>query len=321
MNTKNHIERVLYIDTKIRSGGYPSKNSFAEYFEVSGKTIERDFEYMRDRLNAPLRYSAENRGYYYADNNYFLPSLVLSEEEVFALGLSIQTLKSLGNPDLSRNLERSIERIFRFLPDSVKRDLEIIGSRSVFVGPPVVKMKSEIWEPLLKAIKTNRAVNVQYGAPGYDVPVERILYPYYLLNHQDLWYILAYNKVRDRIETYAVHRIKDLKVLSESFTIPSDFKFNDYIDPLWGIFSKDEKYKVILEFEGGISARIGERNWPSDYKMFDDGEKTVLEFKTNQLESVLFWVLSLGGDAKVIEPQQLKDMVADTAGTILKKYV
>ena len=37
----------------------------AEYFEVSAKSIQRDVEYMRDLLHAPIEYDQKKRGYYY----------------------------------------------------------------------------------------------------------------------------------------------------------------------------------------------------------------------------------------------------------------
>ena len=181
-------------------------------------------------------------------------------------------------------------------------------------------MNSSVWEPLLRAIKTNRAIKIMYRAPGYDENIERLLHPYFLLNNQDLWYILAYNRIRDRVETYAVHRIKAIEILSESFSIPPDFNFNDFIDPLWGIFSKDKKFRVVIEFEGGASARVRERTWPERYKLSLMKGKTRLQIETNQLESVMFWILPWGAEAKVIEPLQLRNMIKETAEAVIRKY-
>jgi len=46
MNAKI-ILNVYCISTQRSGRRIPFKPAFAEYFEVSGKTIERDFEYMR----------------------------------------------------------------------------------------------------------------------------------------------------------------------------------------------------------------------------------------------------------------------------------
>ena len=94
MDAKNNLERMLYIDSVVRNKDYPSKKSFMNYFEVSAKTIERDFEYLRVRLGAPLEYCSLKRGYYYyTDELYFLPSLMYNEDELFALSLSLETIK------------------------------------------------------------------------------------------------------------------------------------------------------------------------------------------------------------------------------------
>ncbi len=321
MNAKNHLERILYIDTYIRGGSFPSKKKFSDYFEVSGKTIERDFEYLRDRLDAPLEYSKERKGYYYSDDTYFLPSLNFSSEEVFSLGLSMETVKSLGNPDLSKNLSKGLDKLFKFLPDKIKTDMEIINARGIFVGPPPVKMNTQVWKPLLKAITANRKINIFYKSPGHNKSVKRLLHPYYLLNNQDMWYILVYNEIRDSIETYAVHRVENVEILTDTFVISDTFEVDDHIDRWWGIFSKEEMYKVKLEFENGAALRVNERVWPKSYKIrkTSDG-RLVLEFKTNQLESIMFWLLSWGKDAKVIEPTLLKEMILNNINGMREKY-
>ena len=92
MKSKNHLERILFIDSRIRQEGFPSKSVFVEKFEVSAKTIERDLQYMRNRLGAPLEFDRTRRGYYYSSENYFLPSVVMSEGELFALMMSMETI-------------------------------------------------------------------------------------------------------------------------------------------------------------------------------------------------------------------------------------
>jgi len=321
MNAKNHLERILYIDTYIRGGSFPSKKKFSDYFEVSGKTIERDFEYLRDRLDAPLEYNKERKGYYYSDDTYFLPSLNFTEEEIFSLGLSLEMVKSLGNPDLSTNLSKGLDKLFNFLPDKIKNEIEIINSKSLFVGPPPVKMNTPVWKPFLKAITGKRKIIISYKSPGHNKSVKRLLHPYYLLNNQDMWYILAYNEIRDSIETYAVHRVENVEILADIFVISDSFEVDEHIDRWWGIFSKEKIFKVKLEFENGAAFRVNERGWPKSYKISKkSGGKLILEFKTNQLESVMFWLLSWGEDAKVIEPSLLKEMILNNINGMRKKY-
>ena len=70
---KPQHSRLLFIDRKIGEGRYPNCGTLAEEWEVSSKTIMRDLDYMRYQLEAPLEYSAKNRGYYYTEENFKLP--------------------------------------------------------------------------------------------------------------------------------------------------------------------------------------------------------------------------------------------------------
>lgn len=55
--------RLLYIDREISKGSYPNNSQLALGYEVSAKTIQRDIDYMRYQLDAPIEYSAKHRGF------------------------------------------------------------------------------------------------------------------------------------------------------------------------------------------------------------------------------------------------------------------
>ena len=66
---------------------------------------------MRDRLGAPLEFDRIKRGYYYSSKSYFLPSTVMSEGELFALIMSMETVKTIGDPLLTKKLQESIKNL------------------------------------------------------------------------------------------------------------------------------------------------------------------------------------------------------------------
>ena len=75
---------------------------------------------MRDRLGAPLEFDRIRRGYYYTSNNYFLPSTVMSEGELFALIMFMETVKTIGDPSLTKKLQESYKKLAKYLPDNIK---------------------------------------------------------------------------------------------------------------------------------------------------------------------------------------------------------
>ena len=59
------LERMLRIHQALHSGGYPNASTLARQLEVSTKSIHRDLEFMRDRLELPIQYDAKRFGYFY----------------------------------------------------------------------------------------------------------------------------------------------------------------------------------------------------------------------------------------------------------------
>ena len=59
------LRRLLALDERIRMQRYPNCGGFAREWEVPRKTVQRDIDYLRDQLGAPLAYDQTHRGYSY----------------------------------------------------------------------------------------------------------------------------------------------------------------------------------------------------------------------------------------------------------------
>ena len=75
ISTHSMIERMFYINNRIKSGHYPNASKLAKELEVSVSTINRDIEFFRDRLNAPIGYDSARRGYFYTESYDFAQHL------------------------------------------------------------------------------------------------------------------------------------------------------------------------------------------------------------------------------------------------------
>ena len=89
------MRRLMELDALLRQGKYPNCSSFAQQWEVSSKTIQRDIEYMKYQLGAPIEYDALKRGFYYTDEFFMLPSITMNEGELTALNTPPWTPKLL----------------------------------------------------------------------------------------------------------------------------------------------------------------------------------------------------------------------------------
>ena len=82
----SNMHRILWIDSEIRSNKYPNARKLSEEFEISERQAQRDIEYLRNSLGAPLIYDARQYGYSYEDKTYVLPQIYMTEEQRKVLG-------------------------------------------------------------------------------------------------------------------------------------------------------------------------------------------------------------------------------------------
>lgn len=80
------LHRIQWIDAEIRADAYPNARRVADRFEISHRQGQRDFEYLRDSLGAPLAYSALRRGYRYEGEAYVLPGQFVTSRQRGVLG-------------------------------------------------------------------------------------------------------------------------------------------------------------------------------------------------------------------------------------------
>jgi len=318
---KNQLERILEIDRILRDRGSCTKAEMVERFEVTEKSIERDFSYMRDRLNAPLEYSRQNDQYIYTDKNYFLPAVSLSEGEVLALTLSSEILNHFNQVGDFEDLRNSFSRLTAYLPDQVQVDLSRLNNRVSVITEQQTALPRDVWNTLMDCVRENRAVRLQYRKPNNREYEEKLLEPYYLVAFRGSWYIIANTVESHQIRTYALSRMKNTKREKHSFTIPSDFKLDDYIDPEWGIYSRKDKYDFVLKFSPYAAGIIKEKTWHKDQSLeeLEDGS-VILSFSSSQIETIGQWVMGWGSEVVVSEPPELIEMIKETAEGLMKMY-
>ena len=74
-------DRIQWLHKRIADMRYPNASRLAERFGISHRQAQRDVEYLKNTLGAPLAYNAEHRGFYYTAA-YSLPTYTASEGEV-----------------------------------------------------------------------------------------------------------------------------------------------------------------------------------------------------------------------------------------------
>jgi len=67
LHSRPPLERMMRLHEKLRAGAFPNCRKLADELEVSTKTIQRDIDFMRDRLGLPIEYDQLHFGSVYTE--------------------------------------------------------------------------------------------------------------------------------------------------------------------------------------------------------------------------------------------------------------
>lgn len=90
--------RIQWLHRKISEGGYPNAKRLSERFGVSHRQAQRDVDFLKNRLGAPLAFDYTRRGFYYS-SPYALPlALGAYNDEDYSGILAAASAEAVGSP-------------------------------------------------------------------------------------------------------------------------------------------------------------------------------------------------------------------------------
>lgn len=307
-----HLERLIKIDSLLRNRQRWTAENLAKELEVSERTIRSDIAFMRDRYNAPLQFQKET-GWCYTDLVWRLPSISLSEGELFALTLGARMLEAYAGSAYEKELHSSIKRLSERLPEQTWIDLQqLADERIVFrSGVQAVNLDPEIWQQLLEAFRTSRQVWIHYYAATRNQESERVIDPYLLhIYRATNPYVIGFCHKRQEMRWFRIDRIIELKLLDQTFERDSSFDAKTYLNKIFQHEVGEHSVTVVIWFDASVAPFIRERCWnvTQQIEENDDGSLT-LHLQTSGLNDLKRWVLGYGKGAVVKEPLELVALV------------
>ncbi|WP_287373869.1 WYL domain-containing transcriptional regulator [Prosthecochloris sp.] len=304
------LVRMYFLDEQLRNNKYPNCTSVASYFEVHRKTIQRDVEYLRDMLRAPIEYDKKKKGYFYRENWLFLPSAFLEQDEAEALKATKKVLSQYRGTPYYNEVSRALDKVLQYLPGTLGES-EFFSIYS-FEQPAGTHDVSHHFITLEDAIRQRLKVHVAYDAHSSGAVTERTIHPFRLhYSHgAQTWYLVAHCELRKDIRTFVVSRIKKLQLQKTHFNIPADFSVDEFLSKTFDQVVGETEQTVSVRFSAYQAPWIKERQWHPSQQIteHDDGSITV-HFRVSGLDAIKRWVMRYGKEAEVLEPQELRDMV------------
>jgi proteasome accessory factor B len=313
------LARMLHIHQSIQSGAYPTASLLASELEVSAKSVHRDLEFMRDRLQLQVEYDFHRHGYHYTEEVSSFPTIQMTEGEVFALIVAEKALQQYRGTSFEKPLLSAIKKMEQSLPDTISLNLadlhETISFRTR--AEPILNLR--IFDRLANATAARQQLEITYRKPGQQQAEQRLVDPYHLANINGEWFLFAYDHLRKDIRTFVPARIKAVKETGETFTPSKKFSLEQRLRDSFGVLSGQGEFDVVVRFSKRVADYVREKKWHDSQQLRELRDGAVeLSLKLSSLAEVERWVLSWGGDAVVMLPQQLKESVRQAAKRIIE---
>jgi len=304
----------MRLHQKLIAGDFPNCRKLSDELEVSAKTIQRDVDFMRDRLGLPIEYDQLHFGFVYTEPVTHFPSIEVSEGEVVALFVAQKALEQYRGTSFEKPLRTAFEKITEGLKDRIGFHWGDVDSAISFRGIGTSVADLELFETVSRAVLDSHELNFEYKKLSGARHEPRRVQPYHLGCIENQWYLFGFDLVRQQLRTFALPRMRKVRETGTKFRRPADFSITDHLSDSFGVFKGKARHRVRIRFDAFAARLVAERQWHPSQKIKRLAEGEIeLSMTLASLEEVERWVLSWGAHARVIEPSALKNLVRSAA--------
>jgi predicted DNA-binding transcriptional regulator YafY len=302
---KSALARVYFIDEHIASGKRPSTAWLAKNWgNTSVSTIGRDIRFMKETLNAPIKYDALERGFYYSKPKYRIPMGFSGADELLALGMARSILAMYKDTPIynaANNLLNSI-----IAPMAAESNSDWYENRIVVPLLPSSPVLPDVWDAIITSLKENRILTFEYKGEKDEIYKSRRVWPYQLLFDSGLWYLYGYAEERNGPRVFSLCRMKNVMLAKSTFRLPKNYDYRALFGSShFGIFAGIKKYRFKIAFYGNSADWVKERKWADDQKITETENGVIITFTSTQFNKVVQWMFSSGSNARPLEPELL----------------
>jgi predicted DNA-binding transcriptional regulator YafY len=295
--------RLLRLLALLQARRYWPGAELAQRLEVTGRTLRRDINRLRD-LGYTIRSSTGAAGGYQLGRGASLPPLLLEDDEAMAVGISLRTACASGVSGMENAGLNALAKFEHVLPERLRRRLNALESSvSPLLGwRPVVEARTI--STLAAACHDRECLRFRYR--NHDgTEQSRHAEPHQLVHTDSRWYLVAWDLARGDWRTSRLDRVQPPIATAARFEPrrAPEGGFTAYVSRSVAVLAHPHQARVIFQAPVG---QMQEKVPPTFGVLEPIGaDQCVLTTGSNSLD-VLSVVLGITGvEFTVIEPPEL----------------
>ncbi|MFZ2257121.1 MAG: WYL domain-containing protein [Clostridiaceae bacterium] len=332
-------DRLLYIYTSLLNGEALQLSEIAEKYEVSEKSVSRDFELIELFLSdynlekgsnyeiVNIETSKREKGQFQlknASNKY------MSRAQVLSVCKILMDSRGLPQKEMSPIVEKLVASSVSAEDQRFIKEL-LLNEWFNYVEP---SHKTPILDSLLeisKAIKAQRIIQITYVKTNGD-QVERILEPLGIIFSEYYFYLAGNIKDFDKQKyfqiqgdenptMYRVDRIKAVELLDQRYMIQESqrFKEGEYRKRIQFMYGGALNHIKLLVKDFALEAVCDKLATANVTKSDQAGYENIVEAELFG-DGILMWLMGQGDGVKLIAPENLVKKLNDKIGRLQLTY-
>jgi proteasome accessory factor B len=274
------------------------------YQQADPASAKRMFERDKDTLKEvgiPIDLAATDawdveQGYRILKDQYYLPEVSFTSEEVWALFVAAHA------PGEGAEAEQAFQKL------SAGTEANVLTVMAERTAAPGADPSGPYLGAVADALARRRAIRFSYR-PTQGKAGRREVDPYSLVFRRGHWYLVGLDRARGEIRSYRLSRMQPpMKEAGSAGPPPEGFDASRHLEAgPWGLGEPEERARVafspkvawwaIASIPGARSLRSRSDGWVE------------ADVPASQTDSFVSWILSFGPDARVYSPRPVRDQV------------
>ncbi len=320
-----------------RGEGVPLRD-IAEQFEVSERTIQRDFEILQE-LGFPIDFEDDEIGkrFWRMPHDFFKTGpLVLSLTEAVSLHLAEGLIDPLAGTHFADGLETLLEKIHSLVPRKALDHFAALDDVLLVrrIGQTDYSRYSETIRTIANAARSEETIEMTYRSLWRGSSYTTLCDPYGMVIYEADLFLVGKSHRADAIRIFKITRIDQVVAASQSFTRPAEFSLEHHFKDSFGITKVGgDPVEIVVKLTGPAAALVDERIWhesqrlawlPAEETLFepapDEPETLMATFHLSDTAEFKRWLSGFGDQAKVLKPDWLRHEMQEELLAAARQY-
>lgn len=197
-----------------------------------------------------------------------------------------------------------------------------LRSRLIFESEP---SSHRFLTDIIKAIRDERMVEVNYQGFSMDAPRDFLLEPYCLKEYKRRWYLFARDHEAKYKEphSFALDRMNSVTISEEAFTLPKSFDAKAFFSTRYGVLLYEGEKPVRIKIKATAHQANYLRTLPlhtSQKESEKSEDYSIFSFHLTPNYDFIHDILYFGDDVEVLEPETLRSAFSKITSTMNEHY-